>query len=148
MYPQKHFNHYHKYFWLVLSNNKDWATLMQLATFVICHLLSIILLLKYLSELSYITCREYLVENRLSGPSAPRWVLHSYLVKGLRLIPYTYGSSTCHGLHSTSSTVRKTHRWRSFWERGKQWRSHLSATPGSCPGYFKILLLTLVIIYD
>ena len=30
------------------------------------------------------TCREYLAENRLSFPSAPRWVRHSYLSKGLR----------------------------------------------------------------
>ena len=30
------------------------------------------------------TCREYLAENRLSFPSAPHWVRHSYLSKGLR----------------------------------------------------------------
>ena len=35
----------------------------------------------------------YLAENRLSFPSATRWVRHSYLSKGLRLIPYTCGSS-------------------------------------------------------
>ena len=29
-------------------------------------------------------CRENLTENRLSFPSAPRWVRHSYLLKGLR----------------------------------------------------------------
>ena len=29
-------------------------------------------------------CRENLTENRLSFPSAPRWVRHSYLSKGLR----------------------------------------------------------------
>ena len=39
------------------------------------------------------TCREYLAGNRLSFPSAPRWVRHSYLSKGLREIPYTCGSS-------------------------------------------------------
>ena len=30
------------------------------------------------------TCREYLAENRLSFPPAPRWVRHSYLSEGLR----------------------------------------------------------------
>ena len=35
----------------------------------------------------------HLAENRLSFPSAPRWVRHSYLLKGLKLIPYTCGSS-------------------------------------------------------
>ena len=34
-----------------------------------------------------------LAEIRLSFPSASRWVRHSYLSKGLRLIPYTCGSS-------------------------------------------------------
>ena len=29
-------------------------------------------------------CRENLIENHLSFPSAPRWVRHSYLSKGLR----------------------------------------------------------------
>ena len=40
-------------------------------------------------------CTYFLVENHLSDPSAPRWVRHSYLSKGLRLIPYTCGSSAC-----------------------------------------------------
>ena len=45
---------------------------------------------------TFSTCREYLAENRLSFPSAPHWVRHSYLPKGLWLIPYTCGSSgTC-----------------------------------------------------
>ena len=30
------------------------------------------------------SCREYLGENLLSFPAAPRWVRHSYLSKGLR----------------------------------------------------------------
>jgi hypothetical protein len=37
--------------------------------------------------------RNYLAENHLSFPSAPRWVRHSYLSKRLQLIPYTCGSS-------------------------------------------------------
>src|SRR3989337_1130143 len=42
---------------------------------------------------NFSACREYLAENYLSFPSAPRGVRHSYLSKGLRLIPYTCGSS-------------------------------------------------------
>src|SRR3990170_3820249 len=42
---------------------------------------------------NFSACRKYIAENRLSFPSAPRWVRHSYLSKGLRLIPYTCGSS-------------------------------------------------------
>ena len=41
---------------------------------------------------AYPLLHENLAENRLSFPSAPRWVRHSYLSKGLRLIPYTCGS--------------------------------------------------------
>ena len=33
---------------------------------------------------NFSACRENLTENRLSFPSAPRWVRHSYLSKGLR----------------------------------------------------------------
>ena len=33
---------------------------------------------------NFSACREYLAENRLSFPSAPHWVRHSYLSKGLR----------------------------------------------------------------
>ena len=42
---------------------------------------------------TFSACSYYLAEIRLSEPSAPRWVRHSYLSKGLRLIPYTCGSS-------------------------------------------------------
>ena len=38
-------------------------------------------------------CRKYLAKNCLSFPFAPCWVQHSYLSKGLRLIPCTCGSS-------------------------------------------------------
>ena len=37
------------------------------------------------------TCREYLVENRLSFPSAPHWVRHSYLSNGLDRSPILVG---------------------------------------------------------
>src|SRR3989337_2754753 len=60
------------------------------------YLLRIILLSKLSVTATFSTCREYLAENCLSFPSAPRWVRHSYLSKGLRLIPYTCGSSGIH----------------------------------------------------
>ena len=37
------------------------------------------------------TCREYLARNRLSFAYAPRWVRHSYLLKGLRRSPIFVG---------------------------------------------------------
>ena len=51
------------------------------------------LAIKLLVTDNFSACRKYLAENRLSFPSAPRWVRHSYLSKGLRLTPYTCGSS-------------------------------------------------------
>ena len=48
-------------------------------------LLVTIYLITKLSVTTYFrTCRENLAGNRLSFPSAPRWVRHSYLSKGLR----------------------------------------------------------------
>src|SRR3989337_3067443 len=66
---------------------KDWATLLHF----IYHY-------RYLSVTNYLAiklpvtdyfsaCRKYLAKNHLSFPSAPRWVRHSYLSTGLRLIP-------------------------------------------------------------
>src|SRR3990172_8800268 len=52
------------------------------------------LAIKLLITGNFSACRKYLAENRLSFSSAPRWVRHSYLSKGLRLIPYTCGSSS------------------------------------------------------
>ena len=51
------------------------------------------LAIKLLVTDNFSACRKYLAENRLPFPSAPHWVQHSYLSKGLRLIPYTCGSS-------------------------------------------------------
>ena len=51
------------------------------------------LAIKLLVTDNFSACRKHLAENCLSFPSAPRWVRHSYLSKGLRLIPYTCGSS-------------------------------------------------------
>ena len=40
---------------------------------------------------NFSACRENLTENRLSFPSAPRWVRHSYLSKGLDRSPIFVG---------------------------------------------------------
>ena len=74
MCPWERFSHYKKLSMLVLCYKKDWATLLHLIYFY--HLLRIT---NYLNTKLSITdnfsaCREYLTENRLSFPSAPRWV--------------------------------------------------------------------------
>ena len=84
MCPRERFSLYKSLSRLVLCYKKDWATLLHFIYF--CYLL---LVTNYpitkLSVTTYFsTCREYLAENRLSFPSAPRWVRHSYLSKGLR----------------------------------------------------------------
>ena len=47
-------------------------------------LVTIYLITKLSITYNFSACRENLTENRLSFPSAPRWVQHSYLSKGLR----------------------------------------------------------------
>ena len=93
MCPREQFALYKSNFRPILCYKKDLATLLH--TYYYCYLL---LAKNYLITQLYITanfsaCREYLAENHLSDPSPPRWVRHSYLSKGLRLIPYTCGSS-------------------------------------------------------
>src|SRR3989337_2804550 len=63
-----------------------------------CYYCYLFLVTNYLATKLSVTdnfsaCRHYLAENRLSFPSAPRWVRHSYISKGLRLIPYACWSS-------------------------------------------------------
>ena len=69
---------------LVLCYKKDWATLLHLS--YVSYLLPITnyLIIQLSVADNFSACREYLAENRLSFPSAPRWVRHSYLSKGLR----------------------------------------------------------------
>ena len=74
-------------------SKKVWASLWH---FIYCY--SYLLVTNYLAIKLFVidnfsACRKYLAKNRLSFPSAPRWVRHSYLSKGLRLIPFTCGSS-------------------------------------------------------
>ena len=93
MYPRERFALYKSLSRLVLCYKKDWATLLHFIYF--CYLL--LVTNYYITKLSittyFSTCREYLAENRLSFSSAPCWVRHSDLSKGLRQIPYTCGSS-------------------------------------------------------
>src|SRR3989337_2063460 len=93
MCPRERFALYKSSSKLFLFYKKDWATLLHLS--YTCYLLPVT---NYLTTKLFVTdnfsaCGEYLVENRLSFPSAPRWVQHSYLSKGLWLISYTCGSS-------------------------------------------------------
>ena len=52
--------------------------------YLLCLLVTIYLITKLSITYNFSACRENLTENRLSFPSAPRWVRHSYLSKGLR----------------------------------------------------------------
>ena len=62
---------------------KDWATLLHFIYFHCLLLVTIYLIAKLSVTYNFSACRENLTENRLSFPSAPHWVRHSYLSKGL-----------------------------------------------------------------
>ena len=68
---------------LILCYIKDWATLLHFIYFVYFLLVTIYLITKLSITYYFSACRENLSENRLSFPSAPRLVRHSYLLKGL-----------------------------------------------------------------
>ena len=84
MCPRERFPSYKNLSKLVLCYKKDWATLLHFIYF--CYLLLVTnnLITKLSITYNFSACREYLTENRLSFPFAPRWVQHSYLSKGLR----------------------------------------------------------------
>ena len=83
MCPRERFPLYKSLSRLVLCYKKDWATLLHLVYF--CYLLSVTnyLITKLSVTNNFSARREYLTENRLSFPSAPHWVNHSYLLKGV-----------------------------------------------------------------
>ena len=54
-------------------------------------LITIYLITKLSVTYNFSACRENLTENQLSFPSAPRWVRHSYLSKGLDRSPTLVG---------------------------------------------------------
>ena len=83
MCPQERVALYKSLSRLVLCYKKDWDTLLHLR--YTCYLLPIMnyLITKLSVTDNFSACREYLVENRLTFPSAPCWVQHSYLSKGI-----------------------------------------------------------------
>ena len=93
MCPREHFPSYKSFSRLVLFYKKDWDILLHLIYFYYLLPVTNYLITKLFVTYNFSACREYLAENRLSFPSAPRWVRHSYLSKELQLIPYTCGSS-------------------------------------------------------
>ena len=84
MCPREHFSLYKNLSRLVLCYKKDWAILLHLIYFHCLLLVTNYLITKPSVTDNFSACREYLTENHLSFPSAPRWVRHSYLSKGLR----------------------------------------------------------------
>src|SRR3954464_6962284 len=76
---------------LVLCYKKDWAILLHLIYFHYLLLVTNYLITKLSVTDNFSACREYLAVNRLSFPSDPRWVRHSYLSKGLDRSPILVG---------------------------------------------------------
>ena len=82
MCPRERFALYKTLSRLVLCYKKDWSTLLHLCYNCYLFLITNYLAIKLCVTDNFSACREYLAENRLSFPSAPRWVRHSYLSKG------------------------------------------------------------------
>ena len=81
MCPQERFALYKSLSKLIHCYKKDCATFLHFC--YTCYLLPVT---NYLATKLFVTdnfsaCRKYLAGNRLSFPSAPRWVRHSYLLK-------------------------------------------------------------------
>ena len=91
--PQERFSSYKTLSRLVPGYKRDWATLLHHFYFCYLSLATSHLTTQSLVTDNFSASRFYRAENHLSDASAPRWVRHSYLSKGLRLIPYTCGSS-------------------------------------------------------
>ena len=83
MCPRELLSHYYKLSRLILCYIRDWATLLHFIYFIYFLLVTIYLTTKLSITYYFSACRENLTENRLSFPSAPCWVRHSYLSKGL-----------------------------------------------------------------
>ena len=83
MCPRELLSHYLKLSRLILCYKKDWDTLLHFIYFHYLLLVTIYLITNLYVTYNFSACRENLTENRLSFPSAPRWVRHSYLSKGL-----------------------------------------------------------------
>ena len=73
MCPRERFPSYKELSRLVLCYKKDWATLLHLSYFIYLLPVTIYLIIKLSVTDNFSACREYLAENHLSFPSAPRW---------------------------------------------------------------------------
>ena len=83
MCPQERFPLYKSLSRLVLCYKKDWDILLHLIYFYYLLPVTNYLITKLFVTDNFSASKEYLTENRLSFPSTPRWVRHSYLSKGL-----------------------------------------------------------------
>ena len=91
MCPRECFSLYKSLSRLVLCYKKDWATLLHFIYFCYLLLVTNYLITKLSVTYNFSACREYLAENRLSFPSAPRWVRHSYFRKDYDRSPTLVG---------------------------------------------------------
>ena len=73
MCPREHIPSYQSLSRLVLCYKKDWAILLHLIYFYYLLLVTNYLITKLSVTANFSACREYLTENCLSFPSAPRW---------------------------------------------------------------------------
>ena len=87
MCPQERFSLYKSLFRLVLCYKKDWDTLLHFIYFCYLLLITNYPITKLYVTICFSTCRENLAGNRLSFPSAPHWVRHSYLMKRATIDP-------------------------------------------------------------
>ena len=74
MCPQERFSLYKNLSRLSLCYKKDWDTLLHLIYFYCLLPVTNYLITKLSVTYNFSACREYLTENRLSFPFAPRWV--------------------------------------------------------------------------
>ena len=74
MCPRERFPSYKSLSRLVLFYKKDWAILLHFVYFFYLLLITNYLITKLSVTDNFSACREYLTENRLTFPSAPRWV--------------------------------------------------------------------------
>ena len=77
--PRELLSHYKNLSRLVLCYKMNWATLFNLIYFHCLLPVTNYLITKLSVTYNFSACREYLTENCLSFPSAPRWVMtHKY----------------------------------------------------------------------
>ena len=90
MCPRERFSSYKSLSRLSLLQ-KGWDILLHLIYFYYLLLVRNYLITKLSVTDNFSALREYLIENCLSFPSAPRWVRHSYLSKSYDRSPTLVG---------------------------------------------------------